>query len=406
MKAKSASELASSKFESTDPGAQRALSNDERRDWLRLIRTPHVGPVLFWDLVAHFGSAAAALDALPGFASGRIPASSIPSLKAAGAEMSKAEAAGMVLRAAGEAGYPPLLAKIEVPPPLLYIKGSASFWHRSPIAVVGSRNASAAGLKFASEISSVLGRDGFGIVSGLARGIDGAAHRAALPYGTAAVLPGGLDTIYPPEHVKLADEITGSGLLISECPPGFAARAQDFPRRNRIISGCCLGVIVVEAAERSGSLITARLAAEQNREVFAVPSHPFEARAKGTNDLIKQGATFTTSADDVKDALRTALQYWRDSIPHESRAKASPPVPGIRPASPHDNSAPAFEGSTGFVGEMAEEVLKLLSLSPIDVDELCRLTRLETRHVNAALLALELAGRIERRGRRLVTVKP
>jgi DNA processing protein len=406
MKAKSASGPLNSKRDSSEPSAHRALTDGERRDWLRLIRTPHVGPVLFWNLLSHFGSAATALDALPDFAGSRIPVGSIPSRKEADAELSRAEASGLRLHAAGEAGYPPLLAKIEVPPPLLYVKGSDTFWRRPPIAVVGSRNASAAGLKFAAGISAALARDGFGIVSGLARGIDAAAHRAALPFGTAAVLPGGLDAIYPPEHHTLASEIAGNGLLVSECPPGFIARSQDFPRRNRIISGCCLGVIVVEAAERSGSLITARLAAEQSREVFAVPGHPFEARAAGTNRLIKEGATFTTSPGDVIEALGGALRYWAEIGAYENRSGALPTSAGASPVAPADSSVPACEGSTDFLKETTEEIVKLLSLSPIDIDELCRLTNLETRHINAALLALELSGRIERQGPRLVTAKP
>jgi DNA processing protein len=203
--------------------------------------------VTFWKLLAHFGSAEAALEALPGFAKhgGRFPAPSIPSRAAIDTELEKAAAAGLTLAAIGEPAYPPLLARADVPPPLLYVKGGRGVWHRPPLAVVGSRHASASGLKFAGEIAAALGQRGFLIVSGLARGIDAAAHRAALPFGTCAILPGGLDRIYPPELAQ-------SGVIVSECPPGFAARSEDFPRRNRIISGCSLGVVIVEAAERSG----------------------------------------------------------------------------------------------------------------------------------------------------------
>ena len=273
-----------------------ALGEETKRAWLRLIRTPHIGGVTFWELLSHFGTAEAALEALPEFAKhgGRISPVSIPTEAATGAELEKAHAAGMRLVAVGEPGYPPLLARVEVPPPLLYIEGDVGIWSLLPLAVVGSRQATAAGLKFACDMSAALGQRGFLIVSGLARGIDAAAHRAALPIATCAVLPGGLDKIYPPEHAGLAAEIARSGMLISECPPGFVARAQDFPRRNRIVSGCSLGVLVVEAAERSGSLITARLAGEQNREVFAVPGHPLESRAAGTNRLLKEGAILTT----------------------------------------------------------------------------------------------------------------
>jgi DNA processing protein len=290
-----------------------------------------------------------------------------------------------------------------VPPPLLYFKGEPGVWCRPPVAVVGSRQASAAGLKFAGEISAALGQRGFLIVSGLARGIDAAAHRAALPFGTCAVLPGGLDTIYPPEHTGLAAEIARSGLIISECPPGFVARSQDFPRRNRIISGCSLGVVIVEAAERSGSLITARLAAEQNREVFAVPGHPYEPRAAGTNQLIKDGAIFTTGPEDIEEALRPLLAGWQGAVPArapsaaalEARAGAADPA-----------SLKGLPESWDSIGEAAKEVLKLLSFSPVDIDEICRLSGLEARQVTAALLSLDLSGRIERRGLRQIVLRP
>jgi DNA processing protein len=312
----------------------------------------------------------------------------------------------MMLHAAHEAGYPPLLSRIEAPPPLLYAKGQAGIWERPAVAVVGSRNASAAGLKFAGEISAELGRRGFLIVSGLARGIDGAAHSAALPFATCAVLAGGIDAIYPPEHRGLAAEIMETGALVSECPPGFVARSQDFPRRNRIISGSSLGVVVVEATERSGSLITARLAGEQNREVFAVPGHPYEPRAAGTNRLIKEGAVLTTSANDVEEALQALLKAWGGKRPSsvESRgtkagAKAAR---SVKPPSPSQSTTDHF----AFLGTAMSNVEKLLSLGPVDVDDLCRLSGLEARHVNAALMSLDLAGRVERRGPRLVALRP
>jgi DNA processing protein len=382
------------------------LTESGKRAWLRLIRTPQIGGVTFWELLAHFGSAEAALEALPDLArhGGRISACGIPSWAEIDAELDKAARAGLTLAAIGEPFYPPLLARTEVPPPLLYFKGEPGLWRRPPLAVVGSRHASAAGLKFAGEVSAALGRRGFLIVSGLARGIDGAAHRAALPFGTCAVLPGGLDMIYPPEHAGLAAEIAQSGLIVSECPPGFAARSQDFPRRNRIISGCSLGAVIVEAAERSGSLITARLAAEQNREVFAVPGHPYEPRAAGTNQLIKDGAIVTTSPEDIEDALRPLLVGWdggdlpgRAPNPRavEPRARAAPAAtPGQMPETPDS------------IGEAAKQVLKLLSFSPVDIDEICRLSGLEARQVNAALLSLDLSGQIERRGLRQIVRRP
>ncbi|MBI4725050.1 MAG: DNA-protecting protein DprA [Rhodomicrobium sp.] len=388
------------------PDTYATLSESEKLAWLRLIRTPQIGGVTFWELLSHFGSAEAALEALPEFAKhgSRISPRSIPTAAAIAVELEKAASSGMALLAAGEPGYPHLLACVEVPPPLLYVKGAGSVWDRPPLAVVGSRHASAAGLKFAAEISAALGARGFAIVSGLARGIDAAAHRASLPFAACAVLPGGLDAIYPPEHSGLAAQIAENGLLISECPPGFAARSQDFPRRNRIISGSCLGVVIVEAAECSGSLITARLAAEQSREVFAVPGHPFEPRAAGTNRLIKEGAVFTTCADDVEQALEPLLAGWKNARPEKAFV---PQVPEARIESISACSNNAVPPETvDFAGETAREVLKLLSLSPIDVDDLCRLSGLEARHVHAALLSLDLAGRIERRGLRQVALRP
>ncbi len=307
----------------------------------------------------------------------------------------------MTLVAAGEAGYPPLLAQVEVPPPLLYIKGEPSVWRRPSLAIVGARNASAAGLKFAGEIAAALGERGFVIVSGLARGIDAAAHRAALPAGTCSVLAGGLDTIYPPEHAGLAAEIAQNGLLVSECPPGFVARSQDFPRRNRIVSGASLGVVVVEAAERSGSLITARLAGEQNREVFAVPGHPLEPRAAGSNKLIKQGATFTTGPDDIFEVLEPVLAGWERAASRNGAARSAEETRLKRP----DAKGKTPE-SLDLIAAETEKLLELLSFSPIDIDELCRLSGLEARQVNAALLALDISGQLERRGARQVALRP
>jgi DNA processing protein len=384
------------------------LSEGEKLAWLRLIRTPHIGVITFWELLSHFGSASAAIEALPEFAKfgSRVTARTIPTVAAAEAELKRAATAGMALHAAHEAGYPPLLSRIEAPPPLLYTKGQSGIWERPAVAVVGSRNASAAGLKFAAEISAELGRRGFLIVSGLARGIDGAAHRAALPFATCAVLPGGLDAIYPPEHKSLAAEILENGALVSECSPGFIARSQDFPRRNRIISGSSLGVVVVEATERSGSLITARLAGEQNREVFAVPGHPFEPRAAGTNRLIKEGAVFTTSANDVEDALQALLKAWGGKKLSRVECRGAKVGAGaarsVEPPSLSQSTADNF----AFLGDAMSDVEKLLSLGPIDVDDLCRLSGLEARHVNAALMSLDLAGRVERRGSRLVALRP
>ncbi len=390
------------------------LSDAEKRDRLRLIRTPNIGVVTFWELLAHFGSAGAAIEALPDFAKygSGVPARSVPRESVIEAELERAAEAGMTLHAAGEPGYPPLLAQIEAPPPLLYAKGKTDVWDRAPVAVVGARNASGAGLKFGGEVAADLGRRGFLIVSGLARGVDGAAHRASLPFGTCAVLAGGLDVVYPPEHVGLAADITQNGVLIGECPPGFVARSQDFPRRNRIISGASLGVLVVEASERSGSLITARLAGEQGREVFAAPGHPLEPRAAGSNRLIKEGAILATCASDVADVLQDLLKAWM------ARAPILAPLAEAKTGELHVMSGPQGNASdkrspeTGsedgfaFVEGAIKEIEQLLSLSPIDIDELCRLSGLDIRQVQAALMSLDLAGRIERCGVRLVSLKP
>src|SRR5580698_1114657 len=286
------------------------LTDAERIDWLRLIRSDNVGPRTFRSLINHFGSARAALERLPELArrGGAQRPGRICSEDDARAEIAVGKRMGVSLVAPGEAGYPPRLAMLDDAPPLLGIRGALDVLMRPVIAIVGSRNASGAGLKFAGQLARDLGEAGFVIVSGLARGIDQAAHPATIPSGTVAVLAGGHDKIYPPEHEDLLAAIMeAEGAAISEMPLGHVPRARDFPRRNRLISGVALGVVVVEAAHRSGSLITARIAAEQGREVFAVPGSPLDPRAAGTNDLIKQGATLTTEASDVIDAVEPIM---------------------------------------------------------------------------------------------------
>src|SRR5579863_7028797 len=286
------------------------LTSAQRIDWLRLIRSDNVGPRTFRSLVNHFGSARNALERLPDLArrGGAARHQRIYSEEEARAELEAVEALGVSLIAPGEAGYPPRLAVLDDAPPLLGVRGAHEMLMRPMIAIVGSRNASGAGLKFAGMLARDLGEAGFVIASGLARGIDQAAHRASIASGTIAVLAGGHDRVYPPEHEDLLAEIVErGGAAISEMPPGHSPRARDFPRRNRLISGVALGVVVVEAAHRSGSLITARIAAEQGREVFAVPGSPLDPRAAGANDLIKQGATLTTEASDVINAVEPIL---------------------------------------------------------------------------------------------------
>lgn len=285
------------------------LTRAARVACLRLIRSEGVGPATFHDLIAHTGSPEAALAALPELArrGGRARAIRICTAAQAEAELEAAERIGASLLFSLEPAYPVALAAVDAPPPLIYVKGDAALLARAAVAIVGSRQCSAAGHKLAGRFARALGEAGLVIASGLARGIDAAAHEAALATGTIAVVAGGIDNIYPPEHADLHRRIAGSGCIVSEMPPGFTPRAQDFPRRNRIISGLSRGVLVIEAARRSGTLVTARLAGEQGREVFAVPGNPLDPRAEGTNRLLKSGATLVTEADDIIEALRPSL---------------------------------------------------------------------------------------------------
>ncbi len=359
------------------------LTDAERIDWLRLIRSDNVGPRTFRSLTRHFGSARTALERLPDLArrGGAARAGRICSEDDARAELAASRRLGVSLVAPGEAGYPPRLATLEDAPPLLGVRGAPDVLMRPVIAIVGSRNASGAGLKFAGSLARDLGDAGFVVVSGLARGIDQAAHRASLAGGTVAVLAGGHDRIYPPEHEELLASIIESGAAISEMPLGHVPRARDFPRRNRLISGAALGVVVVEAALRSGSLITARIAAEQGREVFAVPGSPLDPRAAGTNDLIKQGATLTTEAADVINAVE--------------------PIMGRRIALREPDDDPlAPEPDAGD----RTRVVDLLGPSPITLDDLIRMAGCSPAIVRTVLLELELAGRIERHGGGLVSL--
>jgi DNA processing protein len=272
---------------------------------------------------------------------------------------------------------------IDDAPPLLAVRGNPAALRLPAVALVGARNASAAGLRFAERLARDLGAAGLTVVSGLARGIDAAAHRASLATGTVAVLAGGHDHVYPREHIELADAILAQGALVSEMPFGHEPRARDFPRRNRLISGLCAGVVVVEAAKRSGSLITARFALEQGREVFAVPGSPLDPRAEGANDLIKQGATLVTDAADVLAVLRPIL-----GAAVELRAEEpEPPASGAEPGA----------------GERAR-IVALLGPTPMPVDDLVRLSGSSPAVVRVVLLELELAGRLERHGGALVSL--
>jgi DNA processing protein len=376
------------------PLPQAPLDDVQRLACLRLIRSDNVGPVTFRELINHFGGADAALDALPDLSrrGGRLSIRICPRDQAE-RELAAAARIGAAPLFTIEPGYPPALAVLDAPPPLLYVKGDASLLTRPIVAIVGARNASAAGQKLARTFAGHIGAAGYVVASGLARGIDRAAHEAALWTGTVAVLAGGLDNVYPPEHAELQARIGEVGCLVSENAPGFVPRAQDFPRRNRIVSGISLAVLIVEAARRSGTLITARTAAEQGREVFAVPGHPLDPRAEGTNRLIKNGATMATEPDDVLAALGPMLRE-----------------PAPRYAEPHVQPPAASEAASASMPEIRaqdrERLLSALGPAPVDIDELARATGLSARAMQVALIELALAGRIERHGHQLVSLAP
>jgi DNA processing protein len=357
----------------------------QRIDWLRLIRSDNVGPRTFRSLINHFGNARTALERLPELAKrgGAARPGRIYSEDEARRELAASKKLGIDWVAPGEAGYPPRLADIDDAPPLLGIRGARDTLMRPMIAIVGSRNASGAGLKFADKLARDLGDAGFVIASGLARGIDQAAHRAAIDNGTVAVLAGGHDKVYPPEHLDLHFAILESGAAISELPLGHVPRARDFPRRNRLISGLALGVAVIEAAHRSGSLITARIAAEQGREVFAVPGSPLDPRAAGTNDLIKQGAMLITEAADIISAVQPIMER-----------------PIILPSREPDGTAFYHDPDSSD----RARIVDLLGPSPVGIDDLIRLSGAKAPVVRTVLLELELAGRLERHGGGLVSL--
>jgi DNA processing protein len=366
------------------------LNRQQRVAWLRLIRSENVGPATFRALVNEFGGAEAAMAALPVLSrrGGRTDIRLCTEAEAE-AELEAAESLGADLVAIGEPGYPPALAQVDAPPPVLYVKGRLELADIPIIAMVGARNGSAVGQKFTRQIATELALEGFVIASGLARGIDTAAHMAALDHGTIAVLAGGIDNIYPPENEELHRAIGERGMLISERSPGFSPRGKDFPRRNRLISGIALGVVVVEAAERSGSLITARFAGEQGREVFAVPGSPLDPRSAGTNNLLKQGAGLVTSARDIVEALAPIL--------------GRPPAPPIELAAADEHRMP--EPLPDIRQSEREQIVSALGPSPVDIDELIRATGIETRKVHIVLLELDLAGRLQRHGQQLVSLK-
>ena len=365
-------------------GAQRerrgvALSDRQRLSWLRLIRSENVGPATFRQLINVYGSAETALEALPGLAQrgGAKGSIRIASADQAEKEIEATARIGGKIVGIGEPDFPTLLRQSDNPPPMVTIKGSTAVFDLPGVSVVGARNASLAGIKFTRKIASDLGAEGYAIVSGMARGIDAAAHQASLATGTIAVLAGGLDHPYPPENLELFNAIPErGGAVICEMPMGWEPRARDFPRRNRIIAALGLGLVVVEAAKRSGSLISARFAGELGRLVFAVPGSPLDPRSEGTNGLIRNGATLITCAADVMEALA--------------------PMIG-RPPMQEGVEEPQHKGGQAAPTDAArEKVVEALGPTPVSIDEVIAHTGVKTQEVLLILLELDLAGRLER----------
>lgn len=389
------------------------LTDEQRLDWLRLIRSEKVGPRTFRALVNQFGGASAALEALPDLArrGGRLLLK-VTSRAEAEKEMAAATRLGVRFIAMGEAEYPKTLQAIDTAPPLIAVRGSADVLARPAVGMVGSRNASASGLTFTERLSRQLGEAGYVIVSGLARGIDTRAHKATLETGTVAVLAGGHDKVYPSENEPLLRAIVEhGGTVISEMPMGWEPRGRDFPRRNRIVSGLSYGVVVVEAARRSGSLITARFALEQGREVFAVPGSPLDPRAEGTNDLIREGATLCSGVEHVTSVLEPLIA----SGPRlDTGAEESQHLLGIEELWDELDLPDVARAPTGHVmpaagidderTDAASSLIELLGPSPIAIDDLARQSGLSIRAVQMTLLELEIAGRLERHGGNAVSL--
>ncbi|MBL6929654.1 MAG: DNA-protecting protein DprA [Rhodospirillales bacterium] len=366
------------------------LPVSEKLDWLRLIRSENIGPITFFKLLDHFGSAAAALQAVPEMAKngGRAGKIRVAPRAEAEREMEECGRIGVRIVARGEPEYPPLLRHIEDAPPLIFVLGHIHLLAKAAVAIVGARNSSVVGKRFARDLAAGLGEGGLLVASGMARGIDAAAHEGALATGTAAVLGGGVDVIYPRENEALYESISERGVAVSEVSCGTKPQARHFPRRNRIISGISRGVVVVEANPRSGSLITARLALEQGREVFAVPGSPLDPRAKGANKLIRDGATMAEGAEDVLRVLNEQNRPLKERKTAEFSG-----VPAARPDGEEVKSA-------------RREIMESLGPVPVTVDELLRSCQFSPAVASVVLLELELAGRLERHPGNQVSLIP
>ena len=359
---------------------------DDLIDRIRLLRTPGIGPITFHQLIARFGVPAAALAAVPDLARrGGGSAPRIPTESEAAREAERVERYGARYLVAGNSSYPPLLEELDDAPPLLIAKGDEALLARTAVGLVGARNASAAACRFARGLAHDLGREGLAVVSGLARGIDTAAHDGAFETGTIGVVAGGIDVFYPPENESRQKAMFERGLVLAEMPPGTEPRARHFPNRNRIIAGMSTGTVVVEAAPKSGSLITARLAADMGREVMAVPGSPLDPRAQGCNQLIRDGATLIQTAADVIEAIQPTVAVVRSA-----RETYIPD---------------AGEGLNGD-GNVLQLVEELLGPSPVPVDEIIRLSGASNGSVQMALLELDLAGRLDRHAGGKVSLRP
>jgi DNA processing protein len=403
------------------------LSDEQRLDWLQLIRSDNIGPRTFRTLINRFGGARAALEGLPDLLARNAGGRPIRIAKRQDCEREYEGALKLGARfiVMGDREYPSALREIDSPPPVLCVLGDLSVLTRPMAAIVGSRNASAAGLAFTDRLARELADADFVIASGLARGVDQRAHRASLQTGTVAVLAGGLDRIYPPEHVGLAEDICARGAVMSEMPLGWEPRGRDFPRRNRIVSGLALATVVIEAARRSGSLITARFANEQGREVFAVPGSPLDPRAEGCNDLLRNGATLCTRGADVIEALmpilaggatpRSSLFDEHVGFPSAERLwdetdlfgdPAIPLTDAARELDDDGGQAALFQRdavATVATPENAIELItQLLGASPVSIDDLVRTSGLPVAVVQATLFDLELSGVLVRTGANLV----
>ena len=354
------------------------MAPDDAVARLRLIRTDSIGPITYRQLIARFGSAGAALLALPDLARRGGRALTIAATAAAEAEIAAIDAIGAALIFIDTPAYPALLASLESAPPVLSAHGDPGLLDRPAVAIVGARNASAAGVRFARQLAHDLAAEDLVVVSGLARGIDAAAHQGAMAGGTIAVVAGGVDVVYPPENAALMAEIAEKGLILAEQMPGVYPQARHFPRRNRIIAGLAVGTLVIEGAPKSGSLITARVAAEAGREVMAVPGSPLDPRAQGCNILIREGATLVQSAADVIEALSAFGSGTQVGMRFKVADMARP-----------DLVLNAGDAERG-------EIARLLSPTPVAIDEIIRLSGLPSAVVATVLLDMELMGQVVR----------